>query len=259
MSEEKENSPCAVKGSNGRADMLLGFVVHELKTPLTSMLASAELLEESLEKKHATEVELKLIKNILRSVSTMDTRLSELMDWTRLQEDGFHPQLISTNIAPLLQKVVDQYQPLIEKKHQSLAMEVPDVLPMVVADPERLEQVIANLLSNANKFTPQNGNVTLRARQTKNDLVVEVQDTGIGLSREKQNHLFQPYYRGRLAKEDSPPGLGLGLAISKQLVETQQGKIWVESKEGNGSIFAFSLPLAKKAQSAKPLHSKEST
>lgn len=104
--------------------------------------------------------------------------------------------------------------------------------------------MLTNLLNNATKFTPKGGSIVLRARKRGSDLVIQVQDNGIGIPEEKQKRLFEPYYRAKLGK-DERRGLGLGLTLCKRLVELHRGKIWVESEEGKGSTFSFSLPLAR--------------
>ena len=106
----------------------------------------------------------------------------------------------------------------------------------------QLEQVLRNLLMNAIKFTPPGGSISLRAMKQDNSLVVEVQDSGIGIAKEKQAGLFQPYFRAEPDRQLFP-GIGLGLALSKQIVELHGGRIWVDSEPGKGSTFAFSLPL----------------
>jgi signal transduction histidine kinase len=102
---------------------------------------------------------------------------------------------------------------------------------------------VTNLLSNATKFTPKGGDIVLKARKKGNDLVIQVQDDGIGIPKEEQKRLFEPYYRAKLG-QDEHRGLGLGLTLCKQLVELHKGKIWVESEGGKGNTFSFSLPLA---------------
>jgi len=123
-----------------------------------------------------------------------------------------------------------------------LNAELPLSLPAIRADEDRLRQVVLNLLNNAFKFTPAGGSITVRARKNEGYLVVEVQDTGRGISREEQGRLFEPYQqldeeRTRLS------GLGLGLSLSKKLVELHGGQIWVQSEKGKGSTFSFSIPL----------------
>jgi len=125
-----------------------------------------------------------------------------------------------------------------------LSIAVPASLA-VVADEQRLEQILLNLLSNAIKFTPEGGQIALRANTDTKSLIVEVQDTGPGISEEEQQKLFRPYYRIS-ADRRRMPGIGLGLVITKQLVELHGGRIWIQSEPGKGSTFAFSLPLKSK-------------
>jgi signal transduction histidine kinase len=140
--------------------------------------------------------------------------------------------------------------PVALKKGQVLTFEAPSSLASVWADEDRLRQVVLNLINNALKFTSSGGKITLRARDDGVNLIVEVQDTGRGMSKEEQAWLFEPYHRlesevGHLS------GLGLGLSLSKTLVELHGGKIWVESEKGKGSTFSFSLPLRASGQTEK--------
>ena len=130
---------------------------------------------------------------------------------------------------------------------QTLVISVPDSLPPVTADQERLRQVVLNLMINASKFTPEGGKITLRARTQDRDLVVEVEDTGTGMSREQQKELFQPY-RSHASDKEHLSGLGIGLALCKYIVELHGGKIWVKSELGKGSTFSFSIRLAGASQ-----------
>ena len=133
------------------------------------------------------------------------------------------------------------------KKGQSLTLDIPPSVPMVNADWQRLEQVMFNLATNAIKFTREGGKIQVRLLRKSEELVVEVEDSGIGITEEEQARIFMPYYR---VEADRPrfPGLGLGLALSKQLVELHGGRIWVRSKPGKGSTFAFSLPIAEEEE-----------
>ena len=110
----------------------------------------------------------------------------------------------------------------------------------------KLDEVLTNLLSNANKFSPKGSNITLRAKEIDNRVIVEVEDSAPAITEEEKANLFAPYYRGEDAdKRQRFPGVGLGLAISKQLVELHQGEIWVESEDEKGNTFSFSLPALK--------------
>ena len=126
---------------------------------------------------------------------------------------------------------------------QSLILDLPQSLPLIRADGNRIQQIMLNLLNNAFKFTPSGGIITLRARRSNSTLIVEVQDNGRGMSEEEQQRLFEPYYRVECDRQVLN-GLGLGLVLCKTLVELHGGQIWVESHLGEGSTFSFSLPLA---------------
>jgi len=219
---------------------------HELKTPLTSIIAAAGLLAEELEAT-GDESYQKLSQTIIHNANTLETRLAELMDIVKTGTGRLQLQLEPVDIKSLLQGIGWQSSPLLQGKGQNLNMDLPHSLPIIHGDGQRLEQVVLNLMTNATKFTPKGGNITLRARKQDTGLVIEVQDTGIGIAKEEQTRLFKPYSR-LSADRQRHPGLGLGLALAKQVVELHGGKIWVESEHGKGSTFSFSLPLDAKKQ-----------
>jgi len=217
---------------------------HELKTPLTSIIAAAGLLAEELEAT-GNESYQKLSQTIIHNANTLETRLAELMDIVKTGTGQLQLQLEPVDMKSLLQGIGWQSSPLLQGKEQNLNMDLPHSLPIIHGDGQRLEQVVLNLMTNATKFTPKGGNITLRARKQDTGLVIEVQDTGIGIAKEEQTRLFKPYSR-LSADRQRHPGLGLGLALAKQVVELHGGKIWVESEPGKGSTFSFSLPLDAK-------------
>ncbi len=212
-------------------------ITHEMKTPLTPILSSGKLLVEQLEPKG--EVEYRLARNILDGAHTLSNRLNELLELAK-GEMG----LLKVNPEPLepgslIRKLADRWSTMFAAKKQEFRLELEGPLPYVLADEERTSQVLLNLLSNANKFTPEGGQVTLRAKAEVSALVIEVEDNGPGIPPEEQGALFQPYFH-----PNNFHGLGLGLAISKRLVELQGGKIWCQSQPGRGCTFGFSLPVA---------------
>jgi len=216
-------------------------LIHKLQTPLTSMLASGGLLAEQVRKEPSLG---RLVQNILDGCRSLEAKLDESFDLVKGEMSTLKLELESLDPLLLLRNVACRFSPVIQSKGQSFTPDFPSSLPWTTADGERLEQVLTNLLSNATKFTPRGGSIVLRARKRGSDLVIQVQDNGIGIPKEKQKRLFEPYYRARLG-EGERRGLGLGLTLSKQLVELHRGKIWVESEAGKGSTFSFSLPLAK--------------
>lgn len=213
---------------------------HELKTPLTSIIAAAGLLAEELETT-GDESHQRLIQTIIQNAGTLETRLAELMDIVKTGSGKIQLQLEPVDMKSLLLGTCMQVSPLIQGKGQRLNTELPASLPIIHGDGQRLEQAVLNLLTNATKFTPKGGTITLRAQRLDTGMVIEVQDTGIGIAREERDRLFQPYSRLNSDRQRHP-GLGLGLALAKQVVELHGGKIWVESEPGKGSTFAFSLP-----------------
>ena len=219
---------------------------HELKTPLTSIIAAAGLLAEELEASGDSS-HRRLIQTIIQNANTLETRLAELLDIVKTGTGEIQLQLEPVDIKSLLRGTGMQISPLIQGKGQHLEIDLPPSLPIIRGDGQRLEQVVLNLLNNATKFSKEGGNIVLRARSRDTEIVVEVQDSGIGIAPEEQSRLFKPYSRLD-ADRQRHPGLGLGLALAKQVVELHGGKIWVESQPGKGSVFSFSLPLRLKKE-----------
>jgi two-component system response regulator VicR len=211
-------------------------IAHELKTPLTSLLASSDLLASEID----TEPLQTLARNIRQGALNLDSRINELLDLVRGEVGMLELKLEMVDLSQILRDIADSMKPVALKRGQSLDLSLPPSLPVVRADPGRLQQIVTNLLDNALKFTPPGGNVRLGAKRKDNDIVVEVRDTGRGISKDEQQYLFQPH---QLPRVESSEGLGLGLALCKTLVELHGGKIWVKSSIGRGSTFGFSLPL----------------
>jgi len=223
--------------------LFLSALSHELKTPLTAIIASTGLLIEELDKKQEA-VLLKLAQNISRSATSLRNRLNELISLSKNKDESYGIAKKDFDFSMLAAEVADQVLSLAKEKKQTLNLEVAPYIK-INADDQRIEQVLLNLLSNAIKFTPENGQIFLRAEKDGNRLVVNVQDTGPGIANEEKRKLFVPYYHPSTDRSGIP-GLGLGLAISKQIVELHGGAIWVQSEVGKGSNFSFSLPLHEK-------------
>ncbi len=213
---------------------------HELKTPLTSIIAAAGLLAEELETT-ADESYQKLIQTIIQNANTLETRLAELLDIVKTGSGRLQLQPEPVDMKSLVLGTCQQVSPLMREKKQKLTTHLPDSVPIIHGDGQRLEQVLLNLMTNATKFTPEGGNISVRIRPQDSGVVVDVNDNGIGIAKEEQTNLFKPY--SRLSSDRKKhPGLGLGLALSKQVVELHGGRIWVESEAGKGSTFSFFVP-----------------
>ncbi len=214
-------------------------LVHELKTPLTPVLSSSELLSTVLHEEPWSSI----ARDIQRGAQNLSRRIDELLDLARVESGTLKVHLHSVELLELLVSVVDEMSTVASSNGQALALEVNAALPPVWADEERLRQVLMNLLVNATKFTPEGGRIVVRAREKDQCMLVEVQDNGPGIPEEAQQRLFKPYYR-QTSDREHLSGLGLGLALCKNLVELQGGQIWVNSQQGAGSIFGFSVPKA---------------
>ena len=221
----------------------LNALAHELKTPLTAIVASAGLLMEEIDDK-AGSPRVRLTENIIRAIEKLEARLSELLDMARIGIHGFKLDLELLDPLPLVQNVVSELLPVAVERKQALTLVAPEGIPMLWVDKQRFEQILVNLVTNAIKFTWEGDSIEVRIKKAGGELVVEVEDHGPGITSEEQERVFQPYYRIE-ADRQRFTGLGLGLALSKQLVELHRGRLWVLSEYGIGSIFAFSLPIKK--------------
>lgn len=216
-------------------------IIHELKTSLTAIIASAELLADELQPDEKSTIG-RLIQSIIRNAHSIDEKLSLPSEIAKLRAEDSRFQPEAVEIRQVIRNVAARLYPIIQNRKQSLTLELPDFLPLVKADRRYLEQILLNLLTNASDFTPDQGQIKVSAWQDSTSSVVKVSDTGIGIPPEEQERIFQPYYQVRQDRGRKPRDGGLGLAITKFLVELQKGKIWVESTVGEGSSFFFSLP-----------------
>jgi PAS domain S-box-containing protein len=214
-------------------------LVHELKTPLTPVLSSSELLYSELHE----EPWMSIAENIYHGAANLSNRIDELLDLAKVEIGTLKLNREALDVLPLLHGVGEDMAVVAKSAGQSLTLELPSSLPRVWADEDRLRQVLLNLLINASKFTQEGGKIILRAREQNDSLVVEVEDNGPGIPKEDQGRLFRPYHR-QLSDREHLSGLGLGLALCKNIVELHDGEIWLNSEVGKGSTFSFSIPLA---------------
>ncbi len=213
------------------------MLVHELKTPLVPLLGTSSILMQELKE----EPYHSLIANVNSGAVSLLNRIDELLDLEKADAGTLTINQEEVDISSLLRHVFSLVSAQAQEKEQVLTLNIPPVLPSVIADNERIQQILLNLLSNAIKYTPYSSRITLRGKTRLNCVVIEVQDNGPGMSAEKQGKLFSPYYYldGR---ESHRSGFGIGLALCKRLIELQNGTIWVDSTPGQGSTFGFSLP-----------------
>jgi PAS domain S-box-containing protein len=238
--ETEKRQRLQLEEQNRATNLFINVLAHELKTPLTPVLACTRMMAQEFSREAGSR-EARLINSIVGGAESLDARLSDLLDLAKFQIGGFSLNVAPVNAKILLEMTASQIQPLAERNGQHLMLDLPKRLPLLKADGQRLEQVLRNLIGNAIKFSPKGSSILLQAMVRPHELLVEVKDAGPGIPLEEQERLFQPYYRREGDRQR--PGLGLGLALCKQLVEAHGGKIWVNSQVGKGSTFGFSIPL----------------
>jgi signal transduction histidine kinase len=182
------------------------------------------------------------VELILESAFRLKTMVDNLLDTSRLEAGRFEVAKRPVNLRPLLLELAKSFGGVARLSGVEFLVDVGE-LPLLQADPDRMVQVVGNLLSNAFKFTPPRGRVSLRAYATEEALALEVADTGPGIPEEDLPKLFQRFGRAENARARGVSGTGLGLYISKHIVEAHGGRIEVESEEGKGSLFRVILPL----------------
>ena len=228
---------------NERKNDYILVLTHQLRTPLTAIMASAGLLEEEhLEDPHVREVRLRLLNAITRSIQSLDRLITELTEYGKMRNATLELQRRESDIASTITETSELVRPLVDGRKQRLIVEVEPNLPRIFVDPHRIQQILMNLVANAIKFTPGEGKIFIIARREEDRLLFQVKDTGPGISPAEQRWIFEPFTSGS-ETGDAEAGSGLGLAIAKELTELHGGTIWVESQEGRGSTFAFTLPL----------------
>lgn len=221
------------------------ILTHELKTPLTAIVASTELLGDDL----GPELWKRISDNIRRSALALDKRITELLQMSQGEAGMLELRVMTVAPKGMLEEIAESMAPVVTNRGQSLVLELPDTLPDIRADIDRIQQVILNLIDNALKYSTAGGTISLRAVPQGRWLTISVRDTGRGISQADQAHLFNPYTRLD-SREKKVGGMGLGLAICKIIVELHGGRIWVESEEGKGSTFSFRVPLAPHGETA---------
>jgi PAS domain S-box-containing protein len=218
-------------------DEMLAVVSHDLRSPLNTIRMCAAMLDEDPTPDRARQV----AGMVERAVDQMDGLIADLLDVSRVEAGGFTLSPSEMDPVPLLEEAYRLSEGTAEANDLQIVPEVPPELPPVRADGKRVMQVLTNLLSNAVKFTPEGGRIVLRAAPEGDAVRITVADNGRGIPREDLPRLFDRFWRGG-GKEGA--GAGLGLAICKGIVEAHGGRIWVESSDGEGTAFHFTLPVA---------------
>jgi len=212
-------------------------VSHDLRSPLTAILGYIELIERVGE---VNEQQRDFIRRVQFSVEQISNLITDLLDLGRI-EAGLDATKENTPISVLTRYAAEGLRSLAEAKKVNLALDIPDELPLVTGDPIRLRQMIGNLIENGIKYTPEGGMVRVLGKAEDDQVILRVSDTGMGIPPADQPYLFDKFFRASNVP-DGLPGTGLGLSIVKSIVDNHHGRIWVDSRLGDGTTFTVVLP-----------------
>jgi two-component system phosphate regulon sensor histidine kinase PhoR len=216
-------------------------VSHELRTPLASLKALAETLRDGA--LADPEAAPRFLGQMETEVDALTQMVERLLELSRIESGRVPFRLAPTALTDLVLPVVDRLQAQAERAGLQVSVDLPSALPKVMADAQRIQLVLTNLIHNAIKFTPSGGQVTISAEPVANELVVAVRDTGVGIPEDALPRIFERFYKADRSRAGE--GTGLGLSIAKHIVQGHGGRIWVESQEGRGSTFYFTLQAAR--------------
>jgi two-component system NtrC family sensor kinase len=212
-------------------------VSHDLRSPLTSVLGYAELVGRA---GSLNEQQNEFLNRIRSSVQNITSLVDDLLDLSRI-ESGFDTRREVLHLEKILNFSLDTLEGQIKVKDLSIQMDIDEKLPDVRGNPVRLRQLLDNLLGNAAKYSPQGSTIDVSLHSEDNQVILRVADQGVGIPPSEKERIFEKFYRASNVP-DEVSGTGLGLAIVKSIVDSHQGRIWVESSKGKGSTFFVVLP-----------------
>jgi signal transduction histidine kinase len=243
--------------ANEDKSKFVSLVAHELRNPMTSMKGYTDLLIKGVVGP-VNEQQADFLKTIFNNVNRMETLVSDLNDLTKQQTGNLRLEIMAVDFRNVVIETLRAQQRQIEDKQQELIVEVPENLPLVHGDQTRLIQIMTNFISNAHKYTPPGGTITIHAELARNVWDLQgaprvlhcfVKDTGIGMSEGDLRQLFTAYFRTAEAREMAT-GTGLGLTITRGLIEQHGGTVWVESAPNAGTTFHFTIPVVTEQDAA---------
>ena len=214
-------------------------ISHEFRTPLTLILGPVQQMAEQTEDEKTRENLGIVHRNARRLLSLVN----QLLDFAKLESGAMKLHAVPRNVIPILRGIVLSFGPHAERKKTTLKFSTPEDEIVAYIDKEKFERIVTNILSNAFKFTPEGGAIELHVTNDANAMVIQISDTGIGIPQEKIPRVFDRFYQVNNGHTREQEGTGIGLALTKELVELHKGSISVESEEGKGSVFSVRIPL----------------
>ena len=224
----------------------ISLASHELRTPLTIIKSQVQtVLEGKLGEINASQVEF--LSTVASNIDRLIRLVKDLLDLSRIQTGKIEMRFEAFDMSDLIHYILGLFKAQADNKSIRLKNEVPEGLGCVFADREKVERILLNLIGNSMKFTPEGGEIFVSAKVSGDagkDVVIGVGDSGVGIPESELDKIFERFHQVEGSSFESAEGAGLGLAITKGLVEAHHGKIWAESEVGKGSVFRFTLPLA---------------
>lgn len=221
-------------------DSILSTLAHELRTPLTMIKSSSDIILEGRPGK-INEDQVKFLKTIRGSTLRLTLLVEDILAQIKIESTWVNVKLKTIDIRPIVQKVINNIEPLIDQKHQTIRYSFPKLVPKVLADSTWIEQVLINLIHNASKYTSVSGHMVVSVKENEKYLVISVGDDGLGIKNNEKMQIFNEFYRSNKEFSNDTEGVGLGLAIVRHVVDKHHGKVYVGSIPGMGSIFSFTL------------------
>ena len=229
--------------ANHTKSEFLANMSHELRTPLNSIIGFSDLLYEKVYGELNAR-QIKAVNNISGSGKHLLNLINEILDLSKVEAGSLELHHSRFWLAEVFAEVRDMLFPLATSKGIKIELEIENDLPRIYGDKDRLTQVLTNLMTNAVKFSNENGRVKVKASQNGNFINVTVSDEGIGIAAEDHDKLFKPFSQIDSSSSKKYPGTGLGLALVKEIVQLHGGTVWFESELGKGSTFGFSIPIS---------------
>jgi signal transduction histidine kinase len=240
MADRLEESIETIRRDRDRSREFLADVSHELRTPIAAMRTFVELLQGPAGEDQATRAEF--LESSAGQLGRLDWLAQNLLELSKLDSGLVLLDLRPEDLRASVESATEQVERTAVRRGVDLTTSMPDAPVRILHDPQRVGQVVANLVGNGVKFTPRGGSVTVAVRSTEDGAVIAVRDTGVGIPPDELPHIFDRFFRGARATEARSSGSGLGLAIVKSIVDMHGGRIEVESRASGGSIFTVSLP-----------------
>lgn len=249
IEQEKERAKEEAETANRKKSEFLAMMSHELRTPLNSILGYSRMIENGMGGP-LTEDQAKYIRNVGSSGSHLLNIVNDLLDVSKVEAGKMVISPGPIDVKPVIHEIQSMMEDLAQKNDVYISFQIQPGINTIEADPSRFKQILINLTSNAIKFNKKGGSVSVRLNKSEDDewLIGEVQDTGIGIPKDKQTELFKKFYQVDTTASRPHEGTGLGLALTKDLIELHGGEIRLESEEGIGSTFTFRLPARARIQ-----------